>query len=218
MEQSFKKRVYLFSGLGADHRVFQLLDFSKYSVTFIDWTIPNKTDTLETYCKKLISQIQDERPILVGLSFGGIIAVEVAKQMKTEKIILIASAKKSKEIPFYFRIVGFFRIHKIIPSGLLKSSNFLTFWFFGARTEFERNLLRQILQDTNTVFLKWAITQIVNWQNKEVPKNLVHIHGTADKILPIQFIKADKLVNTGGHFMTLNQVEVLNKLLFEAIQ
>lgn len=216
--QNFKKRLYLFSGLGADYRVFQLLDFSKYSVTFIDWIIPNKADTLETYCKKLISQIQDERPILIGLSFGGIIAVEVAKLIKTEKIVLIASAKNSNEIPFYFRILGFFGIHKIIPDGLLKSSNFLTFWFFGARTEYERDLLRQILQDTNTVFLKWAITQIVKWENKEVPKNLIHIHGTDDRILPIQFIKADKKVNTGGHFMTLNQVEVLNKLLSEAIQ
>ena len=215
--QRFKKRIYLFSGLGADHRVFQLLDFSKYSVTFIDWIIPKETDTLETYCKKLTSQIQDKRPILVGLSFGGIIAVEVAKQIETEKIVLIASAKRSSEIPFYFRILGFFRINKIIPVSLLKTSNFLTFWFFGAKTEYEKKLLRQILQDTNAVFLQWAINQIVNWKNKEVPKNLIHIHGTADKILPIQFIKADKRVNTGGHFMTLNQVEVLNKLLSEAI-
>ena len=98
--------IYLFSGLGADERVFQKLDFSNLQTTFIEWIEPLKNEGVENYVKRIIPQIKHPNPILIGLSFGGLIAIEVAKEITTEKVILIASAKNNKEIPFYFRLLG----------------------------------------------------------------------------------------------------------------
>jgi pimeloyl-ACP methyl ester carboxylesterase len=95
------KELYIFSGLGADERVFQQLDFSGFSTTFIKWIVPQDTETIENYATRLLDQITTTKPTLIGLSFGGLIAVEVAKQIDTEKVILIASAKTKNEIPFY---------------------------------------------------------------------------------------------------------------------
>ncbi|MGB4775107.1 MAG: alpha/beta hydrolase, partial [Daejeonella sp.] len=106
--------IYIFSGLGADERVFQTLDFSGLKVTFIHWLTPHKAETIEVYAKRLTSQITINKPVLIGLSFGGIMAVEVAKQINTEKIILIASAKIRQEIPFYYRFAGKLSLHKLI--------------------------------------------------------------------------------------------------------
>ena len=92
------KNVYIFSGLGADKRVFQKMDFSEYNATFVEWILPNRTENIESYSKKLTEQIKHEKPILIGLSFGGIIATEIAKIIETEKIILIDSAKNKTEI------------------------------------------------------------------------------------------------------------------------
>ena len=75
------KELYIFSGLGADERVFQRLDFPGFSTTFIKWIVPQDKETIENYATRLLDQITTTNPTLIGLSFGGLIAVEVAKQI-----------------------------------------------------------------------------------------------------------------------------------------
>ena len=205
--------IYIFSGLGTDERVFQKLDFTGLTITFIHWTIPQERETIEDYATRLLSQIKIIKPTLIGLSFGGIIAVEVAKQIDTEKVILIASAKTKTEIPFYYRLAGQIKIHRLLPTTLLKKSNFITNWFFGVSSTFDKELLKTILKETDTTFLTWAIDKIVGWTNQTELKNLKHIHGTADRILPIRFINCNFKVNNGGHIMTLNKANELTKLI-----
>ncbi|MDN3707433.1 alpha/beta hydrolase [Myroides ceti] len=211
------KEIYIFSGLGADERVFKNLDFSGFHPVFIKWIIPQKTEKIEEYAKRLLDQIKTTKPILIGLSFGGIIAVEVAKQIKTKNIILLASAKIKNEIPFYYRYFGMFGIHKFLPVKLLKTSNFITNWIFGTKSISEKQLLKEILIDTDEVFLEWAIDKIICWQNKTEPTNIFHIHGTADYILPLCFIRTDAVIKDGGHLMTLNKADEINKILQEKL-
>ena len=207
------KELYIFSGLGADERVFQRLDFSDFSTTFIKWLVPNDTETIEHYATRLLDQITTTKPTLIGLSFGGLIAVEVAKQIDTEKVILIASAKTKNEIPFYYRFAGQLRLHKLLPTRLLKSSNFITNWFFGASSTFDKQVLKQILIDTDPAFLKWAINKVARWTNQTRIINIFHIHGTSDRILPLSFVNCNSTINNGGHLMTLNKADELSTIL-----
>ena len=207
------KELYIFSGLGADERVFQRLDFSDFTTTFVKWIVPQDNETIEDYATRLLDQITTTKPILIGLSFGGLIAVEVAKQIDTEKVILIASSKTKKEIPFYYRLAGQLGLHKLLPTRLLKSPNFITNWFFGTSSTFDKQLLKQILIDTNPAFLRWAIDKVARWSNQKQTKNIFHIHGTSDRILPLSFIKCNSTIKNGGHLMTLNKADELNQIL-----
>ena len=211
-------KIYIFSGLGADERVFKKLDFSGFDVTFVDWILPLDKETIEQYATRLLDQIPTEKPLLMGLSFGGIMAVEVAKQISTKKIILIASAKTKDEIPFYLRFAGKLNLHQLMPSSLLKSSNFITNWFFGISSLEDKQLLKQILLDTNPIFLKWAMDKVAKWKNTSLPENSFHIHGDSDRILPLQFVQADVIVKNGGHFMTLNKADELTRTLREELR
>ena len=138
------QEIYIISGLGADERVFQKLDFSGFKTTFIKWIVPLDNETIENYATRLLDQITTIKPTIIGLSFGGIVAVEIAKQIDTEKVILIASAKTKNEIPFYYRLAGQMRLHRFLPTSLLKKSNFITNWFFGTNSTFDKQLLKQI--------------------------------------------------------------------------
>ena len=71
----------------------------------------------------------------------------------------------------------------------------------------------EIVRDTDPEFLKWSITAILNWKNKEVPNNLVHMHGTADRLLPHRLVKADYLVEGGNHVMPMDSHEEVSALL-----
>lgn len=207
------KKLYIFSGLGADERVFQRLDFSGFSTTFIRWIIPQDKETIEDYATRLLDQIKTTKPILIGLSFGGLMAVEIARQIDTEKVILIASAKTKKEIQFYYRFTGKLGLHNLLPTNLLKNSNLITNWFFGASSTFDKQLLKQILIDTDPIFLKWAIDKVARWTNQTQLPNLFHIHGTSDRILPFRFVKCNSTIRNGGHLMTLNKADELNNIL-----
>ena len=211
------KNIFIISGLGADERVFQRLDFSGFNPIFIKWIPPLKHETIEHYAFRLLKQITSVRPLIIGLSFGGLIAIEIAKQIKTEKIILISSAKTYYEIPFYFKLFGKIKLHKLLPGCILKKSNFIIDWFFGAGSTFDKQLLKEILKDTDIILLKWAIDKIVNWHNQSQITNLIQIHGTSDKVLPIYFIRNTFKINKGGHFMILNKPDELTQMLRKLI-
>lgn len=207
------KDLYLFSGLGADEKVFQNLDFTGFAITFIKWIVPYDKETIEGYAYRLLEQITTTKPILIGLSFGGIMAIEISKLIDTEKVVLISSAKTKEEIPFYFRLAGKIGLHKIISATLFQRSNFITNWFFGTETIKEKRVLKQVLKETNPIFSKWAIGQVACWKNSTIVDNVFHIHGIHDKILPYAFIKCDVPIKMGGHFMILNKAQEINIIL-----
>jgi pimeloyl-ACP methyl ester carboxylesterase len=213
-----KKNIYLFGGLGTDERVFQRLDLSAYNITPVKWIPPLKNISLEAYASELIKQIKTENPVLIGISFGGMMAVETGKLMKTEKIILISSVKTKYELPFYYRVMGKLHIHKLVPPDVIKNSYKLNDWLFGAKTPADKVLLKQIIGDTDPVFLKWAIDRITRWQNKTFPGNTFHIHGTKDRVLPIRFVNCDRKIEGGSHLMILDKADEVTAILKEHIQ
>ncbi|MFN8336671.1 MAG: alpha/beta hydrolase [Cyclobacteriaceae bacterium] len=205
------KEVYLIPGLGADRRVFQYLNLSEHSISHISWIEPLPNESIEQYAGRLTEQIKSPDPILIGVSFGGMIAVEIAKQIKANKIILISSARTQHEIPLHFKLLGRTGIQNILPASWWKRPNRLLYYFFGIQTVQERALLSEILRDTDLRFLKWALHQIVHWKNELTPENGILIHGSADRLFPNS--QADITIPGGGHFMIVNRAAEISAQL-----
>lgn len=212
------KHIYIFSGLGADEKAFQKLDLSDFQVTHIKWIRPEKEESIEVYASRLLDQIITPNPVLIGLSFGGIMAVEVSKHISTEKIILISSAKKKKEIPWAYRVMGGIGLQKIVPLQLLKRPNAFTNFIFGAQTTEDKKLLKPMLENTDMHFLNWAMDKVANWKNGFDPGNITHIHGTADKVLPFSNVQCDFAIRGGGHMMVLNRAAEVNKIIHDILR
>ena len=208
--------IYLISGLGADERVFQSLDLSEYDKKFIRWLDPKKGESLTSYCHRLTLQIApDQEVILVGVSFGGIIAQEIAKLVSCKLVIIISSIKSINEFSWTLKLARATQIHRVIPSAILLWANKLTAdYYFGVRSEHESRLLQQIIDDTNPKFLRWAIHQIMNWKQQYYLENLVHIHGSADRIFPIKKILNAIEIPNGGHFMIVSEASKIEQLIF----
>lgn len=208
-----KNKLYVFSGLGADQRVFKYLNFGALEPQFIDWIRPETNEPIEAYARKLATEINVEKPILIGLSFGGMMAVEIAKLRETENVILISSAKTAAEVPLPLRWIGKLGLNQYTPKHFLKRPNPIMDWFFGVETAEDRELLREVMHDSDEEFVYWAINQILCWKNKVVPPNYFHIHGARDRMLPLRHVKADRVIADGGHLMVLNRAKLLNEVL-----
>ncbi|WP_177765426.1 alpha/beta hydrolase [Flavobacterium sp. I3-2] len=207
--------IYIFSGLGADYRAFEKIDFGNLQIVHISWISPQKNETIENYAQTISEKILDENPILIGLSFGGMMLMEIAKIKKAKQIILISSAKTKYELPWLYRFLGKIKATKLIPNSILTKSNFVLNWLFGANSIEEKQLLKAIIKDTDILFMKWAINEISHWKNVEIPTNVIHIHGNNDKIIPIRNVEADFTIQNGSHLMTLNKSKEIKDIIFK---
>ena len=105
------------------------------------------------------------------------------------------------------------RLDKLVPAFTMNKVYPFTYWYFGVTEPADKKLLKEVIHDTPTKFLKWAINEILNWQNEVRPDNLYHIHGTNDKLFPFSLTKADKAVENGGHLMVYTTSDLVSDLI-----
>ena len=209
--------VYFISGLGADKTVFQKIKLpALYTISHIEWITPLPDEPLPSYANRLSSQINTQSPFaVVGVSFGGMLAAEIYRQLKPAKTIIISSIWSQKQLPAYLKATGKIKFHNIIPAWFFTHVNAVTLWLFGARTPDEKQLLATIFKNTDVQFMRWAFTAIGNWQSSfiEKPTNVFHIHGTHDRILPLGNMKPDVVIEGGEHLMVYSRADEINLLL-----
>ena len=205
--------IYLIPGLGADHRVFKNLDFQGIPHTTIEWIVPIEKETLVAYSQRLIAQIKHPNPILIGMSLGGMIAVEFSKIISTTQVVIISCLKSRKEMPFYFKVAAWCGLQKLFTKKRLLASLSIFYWLFGLSTPSEKSLLNKFIADTDEHYLLWAINALVHWEGKATTTPIFHIHGDNDRIIPVSSVAADAVIKGGGHFMILNKATEISQLL-----
>lgn len=210
-----KMNLYFLSGLGADQRVFSKLELDdRFAVHYIEWIKPEKKESISHYASRLVTQIDTTRPFqLVGLSFGGIMASELSNIIHPEQIIIISSTPTGVPVSKFYQGLTKFLLLSPFAAPFLKSTNALTYKYFGANTPELKALLKSVLHDTDSKFLKWALTRMGNWERKETAENLYHIHGTGDKLIPIKLVKPNVAIEGAGHLMVYAQAKQISDIL-----
>jgi len=207
------KKIYCISGLGADETAFARLHVPGYELVHLPWLLPVKNETIEHYAERMSKNIVDENPVLMGLSFGGIISIEIAKHIPAGKVILISSVKSSKEIPVWMKLAGKLKLNRLMPLRPYKIFEPLQNYNLGAKSPEEKEMARTFRRNVSQQYLDWAINQVLNWKNSWQPGSLYHIHGNADKLFPIKKINANFIVNNAGHLMIMNRSKEVNQFL-----
>lgn len=210
--------VYFISGLAADRRVFKNIHLPQgHTAIYLDWLPPARSETLHDYAARLAEQVNDnEEFALVGLSFGGMLASEIAAIKKPSLLILISSIPASVDLPGYYRMAGKLGIHKIIPVSFLKSASFIK-RFFTAETAEEKQILREMIRESDPGFIRWALKAIITWKKEDHPQHLIHIHGSKDELLPVKYTHPTHIIEKAGHLMVLRRAEEVNKILKEVL-
>ena len=211
------KKVYFIPGLAADRRVFGFLDLSFCNPRFIEWITPSHNETLGSYGEKLFEFVNEDNAVIVGLSFGGMLAVEIAKKHPGTKVIIVASAKTKFEIPRYLKIWQHFPIYNFHSNKTKNYFNPLIVGILGTKGAEQKKVQQQIIRDSDPSFTRWAIHAILNWDNTVVPENVTHVHGTADKLLPLKYVKADHIIDEGEHVMIMDKADEITALLKKII-
>jgi pimeloyl-ACP methyl ester carboxylesterase len=211
--------IYCISGLGADKRAFEKLRFPEgCQVHHLEWIQHKRNERLEQYAKRLSQLIDVSKPfVLVGLSFGGMIAVAMNQYIHPEKTILISSIGCTSELPWYFRLVGKMQLHRCIPLFVLNHPTRAVHWLFGAKHSAEKTMLNRIITENDPRFFKWALGAILTWKQEQRPPRLFHIHGSQDKLLPLQYTYPDIVIDKGSHFSVWTKANAVSKAIAKAL-
>ncbi|MDQ3108735.1 MAG: alpha/beta hydrolase [Bacteroidota bacterium] len=213
-----KITTYIFSGLGVDERVFKRIHFPEnVEVHFVKWKQPVRyNENIDDYISRLTEIKKDQPVVLIGLSFGGIIAQEVAAKINPAMTIIISSLSSSKELPWYFKLFGRLYLDRITPFRFFKFPNFITNRIFGAKTREDKNLLQQIVRESDNKIVRWSVRQVLGWKSKP-GISVFHIHGTKDRLLPLKNKNVNVKIEGGGHFMVFNKAKEIEIILRNAL-
>jgi len=205
---------YFISGIGADDRMFTHIRLPEgYQSAHIRWIPPKKNEALGAYASRLIAQINTSEPfVLIGLSLGGIMAVEIARRIAPQCTIIISSIPLSSHLPPWFRAAGHLGLGRIVPAILLKAATSVKH-FLTMKTPANRRLIQSVIWSGDDEFIHWALNAVLEWNNTELPSPLYHVHGTRDEVFPIGFTNPTHIIPKAGHMFLLSQPEEVNNLL-----
>lgn len=211
------KTIYCISGLGADERVFNKIVVPGYVLQPLQWKIPQKKETLQQYAQRMLEGIKEEKPVLMGLSFGGMMSIEIAKLVEVEKVIIISSIKSVDELPGWMRLAGRLKLDKMVPLKSFKVMEPVQNFKLGVTNEEERRMAIEYRRTADSRYTNWAINQVLNWKNNWQPPAIYHIHGTKDRMFPIKKISPHYTVKEGGHLMIMNKADEINAYLLSIL-
>jgi pimeloyl-ACP methyl ester carboxylesterase len=203
---------YLIPGLGADERVFQFLRLVG-EVHVLRWLTPQSPrETLPHYAARLAAAMPENQPCwLVGVSFGGVLALEISRLRPLVRVVLISSFAGPHELPWLGRVARATGLHHLVPPQLLPRLPRVAQWFFGVQNGREYQLLRQILRDTDPHFTRWAIARLLQWPGC-LTSSTIRIHGTADRLLPAGAVHSQYQLS-GGHLIIISQAREISRIL-----
>ena len=207
-------KAYFISGLGADRRAFSRIHLpSGYEAVYLEWIKPDGDESLPDYARRF-SQLIDAREdfVLIGLSFGGMLASEIGKILSPKKIIIISSLATNREQPWYFRWAAKFGLHRLISPAIYRRATLLH-RFMGAGDKEMKAIVYSYVKNADPGFIRWSLDAVVHWDHPVRHPNLVHIHGSRDHLLPCRYVHADYIVDKGGHLMIMNHASEVNNIL-----
>lgn len=215
-----KTHIYFVPGLAAGKEIFKniRLPEDRYELHILEWKIPESGDTLEAYAKRMSARVKYPNGILVGVSFGGVMAQEMAIFAKPRKLIIISSVKSKQELPLRLKLVRKTGAYKLLPTGWALSVKDLTKLAIGPRSKKRLSLYQEYLSVRDKSYLDWAIKQMVCWDRTRIDPKVIHLHGDADMVFPIKHIQGAEILEGGTHVMILNKGSWISERLQNIIE
>ncbi len=223
-EMSHPIHIYLIPGMGTDHRVFNDYQFDNALIraTRIKWVDPQESTSLEEYAQLLSSQIDTTAPfILIGVSMGGMLAMELSRILNPEAIVLVSSARSSKGLPLKAKFGKYLPTYRLLTDKWLARVANIKWFPKDVKNKQHKLLYRSMLKDTGADFLKWQLNAIIHWSyalHSDDPP-VFHIHGKKDRVLPLKkCVTADVVIEGGTHKMVVNRSEELVCLIEDFVK
>lgn len=208
--------VYFMPGMAASPMIFENIKLpeDQFEVVFLEWCIPFDNESIVDYAKRMAQYITHENPVLIGVSFGGVLVQEIAALIEVRKVVIISSVKCNAEFPRRMRFAKRTHIYRLFPTGIMQRVDWLAKIAVGNNAVTRKlHLYEKYLSVRDKKYLDWAFKTILLWDRAVPDAKVVHIHGDNDEVFPARYLKDYIPVKGGTHIMIINKYKWINENL-----
>lgn len=210
----------LLPGLGTDERLFALQKLQFPQLIVPPWLTPERRESLPDFAARMAASLPVTGPCIVGgVSFGGLVALEMTRHLQARGCVLISSLRGPRELPIWARIAapGAWLLPRRADWWISRSGR-LMLWTCGPILPRRLRDFCVHLSKTEAPLLPWACRAVVSWKTAaDWPCPIAQLHGSADPIFPRWRVQADAVVDRGGHLLTLTHPFVVNEFLSRCV-
>ena len=206
--------LYCMPGMAASPKIFEFISLPKpINIHLLSWIPPLKDEPLTDYAIRMCERVTQTNPILLGVSFGGVLVQEMSKYLPGCQVVIVSSIKSKDELPLSMKMAKKTNAHKLLPMQWINNLDNLSLFVFGEGIQKRLALYQKYLSERNPDYLSWAIDSLVNWDKTEISNNIIHIHGEKDTVFPIKNLSHPFIKIKGGHAAIITQAHWFNKEL-----
>lgn len=206
-------------GMCSNSILFERIILNKelFEPIYLEWLPIEKYDNLNSYVKRIAQLIKHENPVLVGVSFGGIIMQEISKLISVRKTIIISSVRSNEEYPPLYKFAKHTHLYKLLPTSNITE----IIKYYVQKTE-KSDKSRLALYDRYITirdknYIDWCIKEIIHWKPSGEFENTIHIQGSKDELFPIKYTKNTITIPNGTHAMIVTKYKWFNENLEKLI-
>jgi pimeloyl-ACP methyl ester carboxylesterase len=214
------ERVILIPGLGADERLFGSQRTAGLTFEVPTLPIPKRSEDMTHYALRLCDRLRLDGPcVLGGVSFGGMLACEMAAHCDARAVVLIAACRDRAAIPRYY--YGAELISRLLPDVLIRrrcatSSRLLAGIENLDAEQFE--LIHDMAQRISVPFLRRTARMILGWRGSpQLSCPVHHVHGRLDRVIPVRQLRPDVIIEQGGHLINMTHAGQVNQFIADSL-
>lgn len=215
-----KIHIYLVPGLAASPKIFEFLSLpeERFELHYLEWILPESIDEpIVNYARRMADFVTEKNPVLVGVSFGGIIVQEMSRHLDTLKVFIISSVKSKHELPKRLRLLKNTKLYKLLPTTVISNIEEFSVYAFGDLAKKRVELYKQYLSVRDAQYLNWAVRNVLYWEREEADQDTIHIHGSDDQMFPVKHISNCHIIPKGTHVMILTKAKNIAEIISESV-
>jgi pimeloyl-ACP methyl ester carboxylesterase len=216
--------IYLLPGMSPNLRLFDRLLPLLPGAVVVPWIEPRSGERIGEYAERLaedlsalaprehvLSRSESRQCIVCGVSFGGIVARELAHVIAARGCILVSSVRGPAELPPWFRAMR----HSPARSECVLAAVGTLAKSIPRRVRTRSTARLTKLAGKSGAWHRWATAAVLRWRPRpeldDIPS--FHIHGDCDTTLPLRYVHPDVVIRGGGHVLPLTHPRELAEII-----
>ncbi len=202
--------------MGADARLFDAQRRAFPNLRILEWQRPRRGDTFADYARRMAEKLPAGELVLGGVSFGGVIAQEIAAIRKPAALLLISTLTSTRDLR------GGLAISRWLPATVLAEGarmargvcrlSAATHGLLGQH----RGLIATMLGDADAGYLAWACSELPRWEAPLLPAiPTLRVHGTRDPLLLPADRSGIRWIRGAGHLASMTHGAEVNRAIAE---
>jgi pimeloyl-ACP methyl ester carboxylesterase len=211
-------------GLGTDYRVFgpliQSMGLEKASYMVLEHVPPlDKSESMDSYVDRMCERLpkQEAQFVVIGLSLGGMLSVEIAKRVPVKDLIIISSIVHKTQRPFIFNLGSYLPLYHLFSPGFTRWAVPRYARLMGVLTAEEAVIMEDMMHQNADSTLNWGRRAAIHFRNEVWPERYLQIHGTKDFLIYKRGMKPHVWIKGGTHNIVADSALELSELIKERV-